>query len=79
MTTNALILLCALIILLLLSGWAAFIIRHRQMLKLRKQLEDLEKEMLSNHRELVNLETELARRLAISARKVGKTEKSESQ
>jgi uncharacterized membrane protein (DUF106 family) len=62
MTTSTLILLCALITLLLLSGWAAFIIRHRQMGKLRKQLEDLEKEMLSNHRELVNLETELARR-----------------
>jgi len=68
MSKNTLI-LSALIILLLLSGWAAFIIRHRQMRKLRKQLEDLEKEMLSNHRELVNLETELARRLSVPARK----------
>jgi len=47
------------------------------MRRLRKQLEDLEKEMLSNHRELVNLETELARRLSVG--KVRKTEKSESQ
>lgn len=63
MTTTALILLCSLLALLLLSGWTAFIIRHRQMRRLRKQLEDLEKEMLNNHRELVLLETELARRL----------------
>ena len=68
MTTTALILLCSFLALLLLSGWAAFIIRHRQMRGLRKQLEDLEKEMLNNHRELVNLETELARRLTVSAR-----------
>lgn len=63
MSTTALILICSLIILLLASGWTAFVIRHRQMVRLRRQLEDLEKEMLHNHRELVNLESELARRL----------------
>lgn len=69
MTSNALILLCSLAVLLLLSGWAAFIISRRQVATLRKQLEDLEKEMLSNHRELVALETELARRLSVQARR----------
>lgn len=65
MTTNAFILLCSLLFILLLSGWVAFIIRHRQMRRLKKQLEDLEKEMLSNHRELVSLEKELTRRLHV--------------
>ena len=69
MTTPSLILLCSLIVILLLSGWAAFLIRHRQVHKLKKQLEDLEKEMLNNHRELIELETELARRLAVPVRK----------
>ena len=56
------------IILTPLSGWTAFMIRHRQMRKLRKQVEELEKEMLSNHRELLKLETELARRLTAGVR-----------
>ena len=69
MTTYPLILLCVLIAILLLSGWAAFLIRHRQLLKLKKQVEDLEKEMLNNHRELVKLETELARRVAVARKR----------
>jgi len=69
MTTYPLILLCALIAILLISGWAAFLIRHRQLLKLKKQVEDLEKEMLNNHRELVKLETELAKRVAVARKR----------
>ncbi len=68
MTTSSIFLLGSAIILLFLSGWMAFIIRHRQLHKLKKQVEELEKEMLNNHRELLKLETELAKRLIVPVR-----------
>jgi hypothetical protein len=69
MTTYSSLLLYTLFVLLFLAGWTAFIIRHRQLRRLKKQVEELEKEMLHNHRELLKLETELARR-AMAAKNV---------
>lgn len=68
MTTPFPALLSTVFFLFLIAGWMAFIIRHRQSLRLKKQVEELEKEMLNNHRELLKLETELAKRLAMSVR-----------
>jgi uncharacterized membrane protein (DUF106 family) len=68
MTTPSTLLFSALIIVLIISGWAAFMVRQRQLTRLKKQVEEMEKEMLNNHRELLKLETELAKRLTVSVR-----------
>lgn len=48
------------------AGWLGFNLRSRQLYKLKKRVEELEEEMLTSHREVLQLETELARRLTAS-------------
>jgi hypothetical protein len=48
------------------AGWFGFTFRKTQVSKLKMRIEELEKEMLTSHREMLQLETELAKRLNAS-------------
>jgi hypothetical protein len=41
------------------SGWIVFVIRNKQVSKLKKRIQQLETEMLDNHSEILHLEEQL--------------------
>jgi hypothetical protein len=49
-----------------IAGWFGFHFRSRQLRKFKRRIEELEEEMLTSHREVLQLETELAKRLTAS-------------
>jgi len=53
-----------------LAAGVGFYFRSHQLRKLKRRVEELEEEMLTSHREVLQLETELAKRLTASLQAV---------